>query len=43
VESVALISSCWAGKAIVHLLVSFGFGGQNSVAISIETRKEYME
>jgi hypothetical protein len=42
-ESVDLISSYWAGEAIAHLLVSFGFGGQDYVAISIETRKERTE
>jgi hypothetical protein len=42
-ESVDLISSYWAGEAIAHLMVSFGFGGQDYVAISIETRKERTE
>ena len=42
-ESVDLISSYWAGEAIAHLLVSFGFGGQDYVAISIETYKERTE
>jgi Domain of unknown function (DUF4105) len=42
-ESVDLISSYWAGEAIAHLFVSFGFGGQDYVAISIETRKERTE
>jgi hypothetical protein len=42
-ESVDLISSYWAGEAIAHLLVSFGFGEQDYVAISIETRKERTE
>jgi hypothetical protein len=42
-QSVDLISSYWAGEAIAHLLVSFDFGGQDYVAISIETRKERME
>lgn len=42
-ESVDLISSYWAGEAIAHLLVSFGFGGQDYIAISIETRKERTE
>src|SRR5262249_6633770 len=38
-ESMDLISSYGAGKAIAHLFVSFGFGGQDYVAISEETRK----
>jgi len=38
-ESMDLISSYWAGNAIAHLFVSFGFGGQDYVAISEETRK----
>ena len=42
-ESVDLISVYWAGEAIAHLMVSFGFGGQDYVAISIETRKERTE
>ena len=41
--SVDLISVYWAGEAIAHLMVSFGFGGQDYVAISIETRKERTE
>jgi hypothetical protein len=42
-ESVDMISSYWAGEAIAHLFVNFGFGGKDYVAISIETRKERME
>jgi hypothetical protein len=42
-ESVDLINSYWAGEAMAHLFVSFGFGGQDYVAISIETRKEQTE
>jgi Domain of unknown function (DUF4105) len=38
-----LISSYWAGDAIAHVFVSFGFGGRDYVAISIETRKELAE
>jgi hypothetical protein len=33
-ESVDLISSYWAGETIAHLFGSFGFGGQEYVAIS---------
>jgi hypothetical protein len=40
---VDLISSYWAGEAIAHLFVSFGFGGQDYVAVSMETRKERTE
>lgn len=42
-ESMDLISSYWAGEAIAHLFVSFGFGGQDYVAFSMETRKEQGE
>jgi Domain of unknown function (DUF4105) len=42
-ESVDMVSSYWAGEAIAHLFVSFGFGGQDYVAVSIETRKERTE
>ena len=38
-ESMDLMSSYWAGNAIAHLFVSLGFGGQDYVAISEETRK----
>jgi hypothetical protein len=30
----------WAGKAIAHIMLSFGFEGKDYLAISIETRKE---
>ena len=42
-DEVDLISSYWGGDAIAHVFVSFGFGGQDYVAISIETRKELNE
>ena len=42
-ESVDLISSYWGSEAIAHLFVSFGFAGQDYVAVSIETRKERTE
>jgi uncharacterized protein DUF4105 len=42
-DSVDLISSYWAGEAIAHLMVSFGFAEQDYVTISIETRKERTE
>src|SRR4029453_15383191 len=34
-----LIAVYWAGKAIAHIMVSFGFAGRDYVAVSIETRK----
>ena len=42
-ETADLLSSYWMGEAIAHLFVSFGFAGQDYVAISIETRKERSE
>ena len=39
-DSGDLIAVYWAGKAIAHIMLSFGFGGRDYVAISIETRKE---
>jgi hypothetical protein len=42
-ESMDLVSSYWAGEAIAHLFVSFGFGSQDYVAFSMETRKEQAE
>ena len=42
-DSADLMSSYWAGEAIAHLCGSFGFGGQDYVAISAETRKERTE
>jgi hypothetical protein len=38
-DVVDLIAVYWAGDAIAHIIVSFGFAGEH-VAISIETRKE---
>jgi hypothetical protein len=38
-DAIDLITVYWAGDAIAHVMVSFGFGGDH-VAISIETRKE---
>ena len=38
-DSVDLIAVYWAGKAIAHIMVSFGFAGRDYVAVSIETRK----
>jgi hypothetical protein len=38
-DAIDLITVYWAGDAIAHVMVSFGFEGDH-VAISIETRKE---
>ena len=38
-DSVDLIAVYWAGKAIAHIMLSFGFEGKDYVAFSIETRK----
>jgi hypothetical protein len=37
-DAVDLIAVYWAGDAIAHIMLSFGFGGDH-VAVSIETRK----
>jgi hypothetical protein len=39
-QTVDLIASYWGSEAIAHLFVSFGFAGQDYVAVSIETRME---
>ena len=39
-DSVDLVATYWAGKAIAHIMLSFGFGGKDYVTFSIETRKE---
>jgi hypothetical protein len=39
-DSADIIAVYWAGKAIAHVMVSFGFAGKNYLAVSIETRKE---
>jgi Domain of unknown function (DUF4105) len=39
-DTVDLIAVYWAGKAIAHIMLSFGFEGKDYVAVSIETRKE---
>jgi hypothetical protein len=38
-DSADLIAVYWAGKAIAHIMLSFGFGGRDYLAVSIETRK----
>jgi hypothetical protein len=42
-DSVDLISVYWMGDAIAHIMLSFGFGGKDYVAFSIEARKEKNE
>ncbi len=42
-ESIDLISVYWMGDAIAHIMMSFGFRGNEYVAFSIETRKEKNE
>ena len=39
-DSVDLVAVYWAGKAIAHIILTFGFDGKDYIAISIETRKE---
>ena len=39
-DSVDLIASYWAGPAIAHIFLSFGFAGRDYLAISIERRDE---
>jgi Domain of unknown function (DUF4105) len=38
-DSVDIIAVYWTGKAVAHIMVSFGFQDQDYLAISIETRK----
>ena len=38
-DSVDIIAVYWAGKAVAHIMVSFGFQDQDYLAVSIETRK----
>lgn len=39
-DAVDLVAVYWMGDAIAHIMVSFGFAGQDFVTFSIETRKE---
>ena len=39
-DSADLVAVYWAGKAIAHIMLSFGFAGADYVTVSIETRKE---
>jgi hypothetical protein len=43
VTDVDLIMSYWAGEAIAHTIISFGFDNAARLAFSIETRKESFE
>ncbi|GGP27182.1 Lnb N-terminal periplasmic domain-containing protein [Silvimonas amylolytica] len=40
VQSVDLVVSHWAGEAIAHVFISFGFSDGRHLAISIETRRQ---
>jgi Domain of unknown function (DUF4105) len=42
-DSVDLFAVYWMGPAIAHTIVSFGFGGEDYLAVSIEARKEQGE
>jgi len=42
-DSVDVIASYWMGEAIAHIMLSFGFGQKDFVAVSIETRRERNE
>jgi hypothetical protein len=39
-QSVDMIMSYWTGPAIAHMLISFGFGGGDHVAFSVEIRRQ---
>lgn len=39
-DSADIIAVYWTGKAIAHIMVSFGFAGKDYLTVSIETRKE---
>jgi hypothetical protein len=39
-DSGDLIAVYWAGKAVAHIMLSFGFAGRDYLAFSIETRKQ---
>jgi Domain of unknown function (DUF4105) len=42
-DSVDLLAVYWMGPDIAHIMLSFGFAGQDYLAISIEARKEQGE
>ena len=39
-DSADIIAVYWAGKAVAHMMVSFGFQDKDYLAVSIEMRKE---
>jgi len=39
-DSADIIAVYWTGKAIAHIMLSFGFAGKDYLAVSIEARKE---
>jgi hypothetical protein len=39
-DRVDLIAVYWMGPAVAHIFLSFGFAGEDHLAVSIETRKE---
>jgi len=39
-DSADLVAVYWGSPAIAHIFLSFGFGGSDYLAVSIETRKE---
>jgi hypothetical protein len=39
-DSADIIAVYWAGNAIAHMMISFGFQDQDYLAVSIETRKQ---
>ena len=42
-DEVDLIAVYWMGDAIAHVMLGFGFGGEDYLTVSIETRKEVGE
>ena len=42
-DALDLVATYWMGDAIAHMMVSFGFAGEDYLAMSIETRKERTE
>jgi Domain of unknown function (DUF4105) len=43
IESLDMITSYWAGPAIAHVLISFGFSDGQQLAFSVEIRRERSE
>ena len=42
-ESVDIVASYWAGPAIAHIFITFGFGNDDYLAVSVERRDEMGE